>query len=85
MYYLDVPYEEKEEAKKQGCKWDLKEKKWYRTTYSSTIDKWIIVYLDVPFKEKDIVKELGCKWDMKEKKWYIRKEKIDSELQKYVI
>ena len=27
--YLNVPYEEKEEAKKLGAKWDVSKKKWY--------------------------------------------------------
>ena len=27
--YLNVPYEEKEEAKKLGAKWDPGRKKWY--------------------------------------------------------
>mgnify|MGYP001193604047 CR=1 FL=1 len=29
--YLNVPYEEKDEAKKMGAKWDTKKKKWYIT------------------------------------------------------
>jgi len=29
--YLKVPYEEKDEAKKMGAKWDTKKKKWYIT------------------------------------------------------
>ena len=27
--YLNVPYSEKDEAKKMGAKWDVKNKKWY--------------------------------------------------------
>lgn len=27
--YLNVPYKDKENAKKHGCKWDPKKKKWY--------------------------------------------------------
>ena len=85
MYYLDVPFEEKEEAKKLGCKWDTTAKKWYRKDYSITIDKWIVVYLDVPFHEKDGVKELGGKWDVKNKKWYIGKGKLTTDLEKYIV
>ena len=29
MFYLDVPYSRKEEAKQQGCKWAAHKKKWY--------------------------------------------------------
>ena len=30
--YLNVPYSEKDEAKKLGAKWDAKNKKWYINT-----------------------------------------------------
>lgn len=29
VVYLDVPYQEKDIAKKRGAKWDGEEKKWY--------------------------------------------------------
>lgn len=42
--YLDIPYEEKDEAKKLGAKWNPKVKKWFidmpRKNYIK-FDKWI--------------------------------------------
>ena len=29
IIYLNVPYEDKEEAKELGCKWNAKRKKWF--------------------------------------------------------
>lgn len=28
-YYLNVPYEDKEDAKSKGAKWDIEKRKWY--------------------------------------------------------
>lgn len=50
--YLDVPYDEKNEAKALGAKWDKDEKKWYSTEENhALISKWgmearIITHLD---------------------------------------
>lgn len=43
MLYLNVPYEEKEEAKKRYAKWDKHKKKWYATNpkYYYRFKKWI--------------------------------------------
>lgn len=42
--YLEVPYEQKEQAKLHGCRWDSKLKKWYSTTdnpYYQQCKQWI--------------------------------------------
>ena len=41
--YLNVPYEEKDEAKKYGAKWDKEAKLWYTDGYNAQfgIEKWI--------------------------------------------
>ena len=39
--YLDVPYDEKGEAKILGAKWDFKVKKWYAIGDSTPFYKWV--------------------------------------------
>lgn len=39
--YLDIPYEEKDEAKKLGAKWDPKKRSWYAPNMEKILfDKW---------------------------------------------
>lgn len=43
--YLDVPYDEKEEAKSLGAKWNPRVKKWYAETRPEEyvkFSKWIL-------------------------------------------
>ena len=75
--YLEVPYREKDEAKKLGAKWAKERKKWYRkkdgrgtTSLKKELDKYKIVYLDIPFGEKEQAKELGARWCSNKKSWY---------------
>lgn len=43
VLYLDVPYVEKDRAKKLGARWDAEEKKWYVPSGFSAKDfsEWI--------------------------------------------
>jgi hypothetical protein len=40
LFYLDVPYSEKDEAKKLGARWDPKAKSWYVPKGHSTHGLW---------------------------------------------
>ncbi len=40
-YFLDVPYDGKDEAKAQGARWDLEAKKWY--TYDTKSNSFPIL------------------------------------------
>lgn len=42
ILYLVVPYSEKDEAKKLGCRWDKKKKQWYVIDPENIFDfvKW---------------------------------------------
>lgn len=46
--YLNVPYAQREEAKKMGARWDPEKKKWYMPVFSGThwspygYEHWII-------------------------------------------
>ena len=41
--YLDVPYEEKDDAKSHGAKWDPSKKKWWVYDISPEIEKYVCV------------------------------------------
>jgi DNA topoisomerase-3 len=67
--YLKVPYEEKDEAKKLGAKWDKDRKLWFVEKPVKQLEKYEIVCLNVPYEEKDKVKKLGAFWDINSNCW----------------
>ena len=75
--YLSVPFDDKEEVKKRGARWDADAKKWYVGEFSPLKDfeQWQtmkdVQYLKVPFAEKDEVKALGARWENDKKLWYV--------------
>lgn len=80
--FLNVPFDDKEEVKKRGGRWDVDAKKWYIGDGASPADfaQWTgsgatqantITWLKVPFSDKDEVKALGAKWDIGQKRWCV--------------
>ena len=68
---LYVPFDEKDNAKEQGAKWDPANKSWVCDIQNqSLIEKYKKRYIQVLYKDKDNAKENGCKWDQESKKWY---------------
>jgi hypothetical protein len=68
---LYVPYEEKDNAKKQGAKWDTDSKCWVCDDKNELlIEKYKKRYIEVSYDDKDNAKENGCRWDFTNKKWY---------------
>jgi len=87
--YLDVPYDNRADAKVSGAKWDAENKKWYFSIpepdgatklsdyQKELIERWKLkakIYLTVPFEYKDDAKEKGARWDNENKKWYCYEE-----------
>ena len=75
--YLKCLYEEKEEVKEAGARWDPYKKKWYVPSdlYRDLekFNKWRPngrMYLKCDYKDKDQAKSLGARWDQTCKKWY---------------
>ena len=78
--FLEVPYEQKEDAKSKGAKWNTELKKWYITS-SDDIDlfkSWTRNYIDVPYNEKDEAKSLGALWCKENHMWYYKYFNTDS-------
>lgn len=75
--YLNVPFEDKDEVKKLGARWDQDTKKWYVGEFALVKDfqKWQSPqdrqYLKVPFDNKDEAKALGAWYDSDKKQWYV--------------
>ena len=83
-HYIDVPFNEKNEAKSLGAKWDQENKGWYVPEGVNMADfaKWpekqksempARDYIKVPMKDKDEAKALGARWDKDNKLWFIPK------------
>ena len=53
--YLNVPFNEKDEAKKYGCKWDVNEKKWYILDNNNNKNKILFKWGNVVKDEKKII------------------------------
>lgn len=79
---LEVPFGEKDEAKRLGARWDPGKKVWFVTSRHNLVmfERWIggsnalqRVYLTVPFQEKDEARKLGARWDPDRRVWYIQK------------
>lgn len=73
--YLNVAFEDKDEVKRRGARWDPDLKRWYVGDFLPVEDfsPWIHAphYLKVPFAEKDDVKALTARWDGAASKWYV--------------
>ncbi len=68
---LFVPYDEKENAKKQGAKWDTEIKSWICDNKNEElIELYKKRYIQIDYEKKDIAKQNGCRWDFINKKWY---------------
>jgi len=73
--YLDCPFEEKEDAKSLGARWDAKTKQWYVPEGAPAVSifhRWLPrAYLDCTYDDKDQVKGLGAKWDASARRWFV--------------
>lgn len=72
---LLFPYNERQEAKKQGAKWDSEEKLWYYPSINGELPKELEKYklheLNIEYEDKEYWKEAlkSLKWKPKNKKW----------------
>lgn len=70
--YLKVPYEQKDEAKALGARWDSTRRLWrVHANRAPRLHNKFGIYLFVPFEEKDSAKRLGAKWDYRAGLWYV--------------
>ena len=94
--YLKCPFDEKDECKSLGGRWDGDERKWYITADMDTkpFAQWMSdgeddsdgekTYLNCPFDDKDECKALGGRWDGDAKKWYVPASKDTTPFAKWL-
>ncbi len=101
MILLDIPYEDKEEAKALGAKWSKNKGSWYvlEGTNLEPFAKWTKeeqnqsidtiaekkTFLAVPYTEKEKAKKLGAKWDQDNKSWFVEPGTNLEQFSKWVI
>ena len=69
--YMKVPFQEKDEAKLLGARFDSTEKLWYTEgLIAPFLTKWAVL-IDCPFKEKEEAKAKGARFDYDLKRWFI--------------
>ena len=85
VYLFNCPFDEKEEAKHAGVRWDSHTKQWYVLSSQRLegFNRWQPngrIYLDCPYQEKEAAKQAGARWDGTTKQWYItvRQQTINS-------
>ena len=93
-YVLVIPFEMKDTAKENKCRWNKEDKYWYINTEEHidndelpVIMKFIDDYsrVNLPlttYNDREELKANGAKWDVDEKKWYTYK--CNDNLQKFM-
>lgn len=76
IHWLDVPFFEKEEAKRVGVEWNPAAVRWYAPpgVPLEPLARWDPakrINLTCTHSEKETVKALGARWDADSKKWYV--------------
>ena len=77
--WLEVPYSEKENARKYGARWSPESNSWYAPAGIDTthLRRWIPsarIFLDCPFAQKDEARKRGARWDREKMSWYITED-----------
>lgn len=77
---LFVPYEDKEQIKNLGGKWDADKKYWTcRRIDEDYFTKWRdVVKLNVSYDDRHKIKKLGAFWDAENKTWVCLSEDVDN-------
>ena len=80
--YLECSFNEKDEAKAHGAKWDPRaieggSGKWYAPAgiQLAPLSRWLPsarTFLDCPYADKEAAKALGARWDGQMQKWTVR-------------
>ncbi len=85
MVYLEVSYARKNEAKRFGVRWDLREKLWYfpGEVLPKELERFrparegngplAKIILDIPFADRDIAAKAGARWDSENKVYFFEK------------
>lgn len=77
--YLLIPFNLKDELKKEGIKWDVEKKLWYCIEITEKLKDYEIRYIDIEYMEKDFFKEKlkSMKWDKIERCWMVNNKDFE--------
>lgn len=84
FYLFSCPFEEKDEAKEMGAKWDGVAGSWYvpRGQPLEPFNRWHPngrKYIVCSYREKDDAKRAGARWDASCKQWYFNANDAQAE------
>ena len=93
--YLQVPYQERNQAKALGAKWDRGIQSWYvpadvdislfsQWPQTDNVAKTERQYLAVPYTDRNSAKEAGAIWDKTAKSWYVGQHAIIDTLKQWL-
>jgi hypothetical protein len=90
VYLFNCPFEEKDDAKRAGAKWDGDERRWYVSSSHSQrlecFNRWHPngrIYLECSYDQKDDAKSAGARWDVPMKQWYINLNQYNDSRSKF--
>ena len=71
--YLLVPFDLKDELKKEGIKWDAEKKLWFCLKITETLKPYVASFVDVEYDEKDEMKAKykSLRWNGAFKSWLV--------------
>jgi hypothetical protein len=89
--HMTSKFDDNKTLKEMGAHWDGKVKRWYcQAQQTSTFKEFITsderIYLNIPYVLKDeLKKRYDLKFDGEAKKWFITANKMNEELQDFVL
>ena len=77
--YLLVPFDLKDELKKEGIKWDAEKKLWFCLKITETLKPYVASFVDVEYDEKDEMKAKykSLRWNGAFKSWLVVQEDFE--------
>ena len=79
--WLEVEYQEKDQCKAAGGRWDAERRQWYAPMGAdlTKLRPWVKrrIHLNCAFQEKEAAKSRGARWDAMAGKWYITEPGMD--------
>lgn len=77
-YYLNCPYEEKDQAKSLGARWDKQKHQWYvpndKFASIDNFNRWCPngkVFLQCSFRDDHLARSAGAQWDKVAGRWCV--------------
>ncbi len=98
-HYIDVPFADKDAARRAGARWDRQARAWYvptgvdrealsqwpdRPQQGPEVTEQSRVYLAVPYGERKAARAAGARWDRQRKSWYVDASSALQDVQRWL-